>query len=90
MKQEVVRAHKTEGWALDDVKYLTKVTDFEDSIAVKAPAKVGEGVYIHGLFLEGASWQGKADGTLVESEPKVLFAPLPVLNITAANEQNRS
>ena len=36
-----------------------------------------EGVYIHGLFLEGASLDRKS-GKLVESKAKVLFEQMPV------------
>lgn len=41
-----------------------------------------EGVYIHGLFLDGAAWS-KSEGVLMESEPKKLFVPLPVLFASA-------
>ena len=44
-------------------------------------SKPTEGIYVHGLFMEGAAWN-KSEGTLVESEPKQLFVPLPVLYIT--------
>ena len=40
-----------------------------------------EGIYIHGLFLDGGAW-GKHEGTLVESAPKILFVGLPVLFVT--------
>ena len=40
-----------------------------------------EGAYFHGLFLEGAKWD-KSGNKLADSEPKVLFAPLPVLHVT--------
>jgi dynein heavy chain len=39
-------------------------------------------VYIHGLFLDGAAWS-KSEGVLMESEPKKLFVPLPVLFASA-------
>ena len=39
------------------------------------------GVYIYGLFLEGCAWSNK-DGKLVDSEPKKLFHPLPVVYVT--------
>merc|ERR1712224_1090479 len=41
--------------------------------------------YVHGLFLDGATWSkgaNPADGCLVESEPKKLFTSLPVLYVT--------
>lgn len=37
-----------------------------------------DGVYVRGLFLEGARWC-KSEQTLAESEPKVLFSLAPVL-----------
>jgi dynein heavy chain len=40
-----------------------------------------EGVYVHGLFLDGCSWDGKFE-RLVDSEPKKLYAALPVLHVT--------
>jgi dynein heavy chain len=82
MKQEVCRKHQKDAvkWALDDIIYHTEVTHYEKVDSVKSnPA---EGCYIHGLFLEGAAWS-KDQQMVVESEPKVLFVPLPVLLVTA-------
>ena len=45
----------------------------------EAPA---EGVYVHGLFLDGCAWSAK-ENRLVDAEPKKLFHPLPVLLVTA-------
>jgi len=78
MKQEVTRRHKAEKWALDDVVYHTEITVFERTEQVKTPM---EGIYIHGLFLDGAAWD-RHNGYLVESQPKVLFAPAPILYVT--------
>lgn len=36
---------------------------------------------IHGLFIDGARWD-KSNSTLADSEPKKLFAALPVLFVT--------
>jgi len=81
MKQEVTRLHRHDDWALDDVVYHSEVTDFATPEQIKSPPK--EGIYVHGLFLEGARWEGKSNGHLNESEPKILFSPLPVLYFTA-------
>lgn len=43
-----------------------------------------EGVFIHGLFLEGASLDRKT-GKLVEARAKVLYEPMPVIYIYAIN-----
>jgi len=80
MKQEVTRKHKSQKWALDDVVYHTEVTNFERAEQVKAPPD--EGIYVHGLSLDGAAWS-RQEGNLVESEPKQLFSSLPVLHISA-------
>jgi len=75
----VVRKHKADKWALDDVVYRTEVQSFERVEQVRqAPP---EGVYIHGLFLDGAAYD-KKEGILVESEPKRLYVPLPILYVS--------
>ena len=80
MKQEVNRKHKSEGWALDDVVMASKVTHPPQSVE-KLKDEPKEGVYVHGLFLDGCSWDGKFE-RLVDSEPKKLYAALPVLHVT--------
>ena len=98
MRQEVTRLHK--GWALDSVICQVKifyiklfcvskkmqilqylVTRFSREDIHDAPP---EGVYIHGLFLEGASLDRKS-GKLVESKAKVLFEQMPVIYMYAIN-----
>lgn len=41
-----------------------------------------EGVYVYGLFLEGAGWD-KRNQKLIESKPKVLFEAMPIILIDA-------
>jgi len=84
MKQEVTRKHKADKWALDDVVYHNEVTNYQESTGVKSTPS--EGVYIHGLFLEGCAWS-RHDGSLVESEPKKLFTQLPVLFVSAQTKE---
>ena len=84
MKQEVTRKHRNDGWALDDVVYWSDVkdnVDKPDSLRQSAP----EGQYIHGLFLDGARYDVHEKG-LAESEPKKLFASMPVVRVTAVTK----
>merc|ERR1711988_455072 len=83
MKQEVTRRHKSEAWALDDMVYHTDVTGMNDKPNVKQAA--GEGLYIHGLFLDGAAWS-KPDKMVCEQEPKKLFVQLPVVHVSASTK----
>merc|ERR1711916_131775 len=79
MRQEITRAHK--GWALDNVKLQTDVMKQMKEDITSAPA---EGIYIHGLFLEGASWD-RRNSKLIECQPKVLFTAMPVIHVSALN-----
>ncbi|KAF8767992.1 Dynein gamma chain like protein [Argiope bruennichi] len=79
MRQEVSRAHK--GWALDTVTLHNDVTTLTRE-GVKDPPK--EGVYVYGLYLDGASWD-KKNSILTEPTPKILFTAMPVIYIYAIN-----
>lgn len=46
-----------------------------------------EGVYVYGLYLEGCGWCTKTN-RLVESQPKKMFHPLPVLYVTAVQARS--
>ena len=60
------------------LKFYTKFS--KDEIRNPPP----EGVYIQGLFLEGASLD-KRTGKLVESKAKILYEQMPVIYIYAIN-----
>uniref|UniRef100_A0A7S1PHU2 AAA+ ATPase domain-containing protein n=1 Tax=Percolomonas cosmopolitus TaxID=63605 RepID=A0A7S1PHU2_9EUKA len=78
--QEVTR--KSKGTSLDDAVLKTEVTTYNEK-NVDAPR---DGVYIHGLYLEGAGWNtGKCK--LRESNPKVLLEKMPVIHITATSQK---
>merc|ERR1711988_1156814 len=74
--QDVARRHS--GWALDEVVMLSEPTknDYKD---VRQPPE--EGVYIYGLWIDGAGWDKKRV-CLVDQAPKTLFYELPVTLIT--------
>lgn len=43
-----------------------------------------EGVYIYGLYVEGAGWDRK-NMRLTESQAKVLYQAMPVIHVSAIN-----
>ncbi|XP_034179159.2 dynein heavy chain 8, axonemal kl-3 [Osmia lignaria lignaria] len=77
MRQEVTRAHK--GWALDNVTLHNDVLRYSVE-EIKTPPH--EGVYVYGLYLEGAGWD-KRNNILCESANKVLYVLMPVIHIFA-------
>ncbi|OXB57017.1 hypothetical protein ASZ78_015603 [Callipepla squamata] len=84
MRQETTRSNLAKGWALDSVVLHNEVTKMmKEDVAGPPPADIG-GVYIYGLFLEGASWD-RRNSKLVESAPKVLFTSLPVVHVYAVS-----
>uniref|UniRef100_G3Q6H1 Dynein heavy chain 8, axonemal n=1 Tax=Gasterosteus aculeatus TaxID=69293 RepID=G3Q6H1_GASAC len=79
MRQEVTRANK--GWALDTVTLTNKVLKHAQEEITASPT---EGVYVYGLYLEGAGWD-KKNTHLIESSAKVLFTALQVIHMFAIN-----
>ncbi|XP_025115333.1 dynein heavy chain 5, axonemal-like isoform X4 [Pomacea canaliculata] len=79
MRQEVTRAHK--GWALDNVILQNQVTKMMKDEVRTEPV---EGVYVYGLYLEGAGWDRRYS-KLVESRNKILSEIMPVIHIFANN-----
>jgi dynein heavy chain len=78
-RQEVCRKHVKENWALDDVTSTYEVQKAEKDEVKRGPE---EGIYLYGLYLDGCKWD-RERGRLVDSDPKVLFAPLPVILVSA-------
>uniref|UniRef100_A0A8C5X2W6 Dynein axonemal heavy chain 5 n=1 Tax=Malurus cyaneus samueli TaxID=2593467 RepID=A0A8C5X2W6_9PASS len=84
MRQETTRMNLARGWELDSVVLCSEVTKMmKEDVVGSPPADVG-GVYIHGLFLEGAGWD-RRNSKLIESAPKVLFTSLPVVHVYAVS-----
>lgn len=84
VQQEVARKH--EGWALDDICYYTEVKSFDYEELHKIKQTEEDGVYIHGLYLDGCAWS-KTENKLVDSMPKQIFNPLPILYLTAVKKE---
>ncbi|XP_058868792.1 dynein axonemal heavy chain 5 isoform X2 [Acipenser ruthenus] len=83
MRQEITRANK--GWALDSVGLCNEVTKWMKDDITQPPS---EGVYVYGLYLEGAGWD-RRNCKLIDSKPKVLFEMMPVIRIYAENNSTR-
>uniref|UniRef100_A0A6I8N0V6 Dynein axonemal heavy chain 5 n=1 Tax=Ornithorhynchus anatinus TaxID=9258 RepID=A0A6I8N0V6_ORNAN len=82
MRQETTRMNVEKGWALDSVILHNTVTKMmKEDVTAPPPTDTG-GVYIYGLFLEGAGWD-RRNSRLTESSPKVLFTNLPVVHVYA-------
>nr|XP_033786541.1 dynein heavy chain 5, axonemal-like [Geotrypetes seraphini] len=84
MRQETTRMNLAKGWALDSVILHNDVTRMmKEDVTGPPPSDIG-GVYVYGLFLDGAGWDRK-NCKLMESSPKVLFTNLPVVHVYAIN-----
>uniref|UniRef100_A0A8D0CSV5 Dynein, axonemal, heavy chain 5 n=1 Tax=Sander lucioperca TaxID=283035 RepID=A0A8D0CSV5_SANLU len=84
MRQETTRANLSRGWALDTVTLSNDVTKMmREDVSAPPPEDIG-GVYIYGLFLDGAGWDRRS-AKLSEAPPKVLFTPLPVVHVYAVS-----
>eukprot|EP00743_Colponemidia_sp_Colp-15_P012829 GILK01014719.1.p1 GENE.GILK01014719.1~~GILK01014719.1.p1 ORF type:complete len:834 (-),score=38.56 GILK01014719.1:101-2488(-) len=80
IRQDVCRKHASDNWALDRVEprfHVTKMTSPAD--VEKVPE---EGVYLHGLLLDGASWD-VARQRLKAPLPKDTLKEMPVIHVSA-------
>jgi dynein heavy chain len=79
VKQEVTRQNKAQNWALDDVVEVTEVKDIDINRIREVPT---EGVYVSGLYLEGAMWN-RAGGKLEELNGKDTVVDMSIIYVTA-------
>ena len=80
MLQETARAPQNQGkWSIDALQIRTELLRAEKQDITGPPI---EGVYIHGLYLEGAAWDRK-QSRLIDAPPKAVHVPLPVIHISA-------
>ena len=93
MKQEVTRQHKAENWSLDQVDLKTDVMrdivrDNPESGRLDGKSLQGasEGVWIHGLFLEGCQWH-HTEKRLEEQTAKDIFYLFPVIQVSCQSTQ---
>ncbi|KAJ8010647.1 hypothetical protein DPEC_G00077260 [Dallia pectoralis] len=82
MRQETTRMNLAKGWALDTVVLHNDVTRMMREDVTSPPPEDMGGVYVYGLFLDGAGWD-RRNAKLTESPAKVLFTPLPVVHVYA-------
>jgi len=87
--QEITRAHRADNWALDAVESRAEVADPRNTIIAddariegKNIAEPAEGVWVHGLWLEGAAWN-KPQRFLEDSKGKDLFFAFPNIKVYA-------
>lgn len=75
---------------LDNMCLKTDVINFRDPNDIQEIPDNGR--YIHGMFLQGASWElgrGPEQGNLTEMIPKELRPELPVVHITAIERKDQ-
>ena len=86
MKQEVTRLRKG-AWSLDEVEYKTdvknEIINTDNGQLDRQISPPGEGVFIHGLYLEGAVFSKKSGNKLEDPRPKELYFRFPLLHVTA-------
>jgi len=85
-RQDVCRQHSRDGWALDDCVSTYEVLKQDRDDVKHGPA---EGIYIYGLFLDGSKWD-RGKGVLTDSDPKVIYSPLPILHIAATGSIDKT
>lgn len=92
--QEITRQNSEQNWSLDTVKQwyepLKETINSDDGRIERNIQAPNEGVLIHGLYLEGATW---TKGRLDEQAGRDLYQAFPIVHVTAisltANDNQR-
>ncbi len=82
-QQNFARRHKI---PIDHLVFDFSVTSIEASSHKEIKEKPKEGVYVYGLFLEGARWD-RLTGVLGESLPKVLYDAVPCMHLVPVEKK---
>lgn len=70
-------------------KSLVTMVILEHRLCLSKPATPQDGVWIRGLFLEGAGWDKKSS-SLVEANPMQLVCPMPTIHFKPVEGKRRS
>jgi len=81
-KQNFARKYQT---PIDQVNYDMKVLSFAEGASITQ--KPEDGAYVDGLFIEGCYWDDDLHA-LAESEPKVLYTPVPHIWLVPKENKN--
>ena len=78
---------KKGAWSLDEVEYKTdvksEIINTDNGTLDRNLAPPAEGVFVHGLYIEGASLSKKGGGKLEDPRPKELYSRFPIMNVSA-------
>mmetsp|Transcript_20739 Transcript_20739/g.31944 ORF Transcript_20739/g.31944 Transcript_20739/m.31944 type:complete len:144 (-) Transcript_20739:46-477(-) len=81
---------RRDGLPLDNMCLKTDITNTKDPSDI--PENAENGAFIHGFYLQGASWElgrGGEQGQLTDMIPKELHPELPVVHITAIERKDQ-
>jgi dynein heavy chain len=61
--------------------HMALTSSLSAHIAAQVTAQPDEGAYIHGLFMEGALWDGERGSIVAAKGPLEMLTPMPVIQI---------
>ena len=72
--------------SVDSLSWEFVVSTVDDNNIMETPK---DGVYVKGLFLEGAGWD-KKNACLVEAKPMQLVCPIPTIHFKPVENKKKS